>query len=651
MALTVVFGRKYALDFNSTQGAKSDVGSVKYLLRAFVKAHLVVFLFIAISTEMLSLFEAITFQSLLAVWGAFLICSFLLARGNVKGLEDISIGLPQVNAGTKVILGAIGGVLLTTFVTALLFPPNTWDSMTYHMSRVMHWISHHDVSFYPTSITRQNYQMPLAEFGIMHLQVLTNSDFYANLIQWVSFLVVLCLAPLISSELGLDGRQQLISAVVVATLPMAILQASSTQNDLVVSAFLMSFVLFLLRSMDDMSVGNLLFCGASLGLALLSKGTAYIYGAALGLTFAVPKLVSCRRRRHLLQSFGAFSFIVIVALLLNAGHFLRNYRTYNHPLSTESKHYRNKSYSCSVLFSNVLRNAALHLGTPSGHINAAEYRCVKAVLGSQLNNPKTTWPGTSFRIPFTLHEDSAGNLCHMGLLIISIICLCISWRQGGRRGNTKLAWCTGAIAAAAVLYCWILKWQPWASRLHTPLFLLCAPLLAYGTMYLARWNKVIPWVIVCGLFLYSIPFALANSSRSLLSAEWYTKGRQELYFNNKEHLYDEYSGIVNVLENKNADEVGLYFGGDDWEYPLWALDGNREEEGAIVFQHVGVQNASAECHKEASLPLFIIATQSLSGWEESLNYTCIYDSADARLFLRKQERNNVDTKTDTSIPQ
>jgi hypothetical protein len=132
---------------------------------------------------------------------------------------------------------AISLLLAVTLFTALLYPPNTWDSMTYHMPRVVHWISLQSVDFYPTQITRQNNQLPLAEYAIMQLQLLSGEDRFANLVQWVSYLCLICLGPLVAKELGLTARQQRISALVVATLPMAILQASSTQNDLVVSVF------------------------------------------------------------------------------------------------------------------------------------------------------------------------------------------------------------------------------------------------------------------------------------------------------------------------------------------------------------------------------------------------------------------------------
>ena len=87
---------------------------------------------------------------------------------------------------------------------------------------------------------------------------------------------------LIAKELGARRSGQLLAAIFVATLPMAILQGSSTNNDHVVSLWIVCFVYFSLKIMRQGIKPLLLVClGASLGLAILTKGTAYIYAFSL----------------------------------------------------------------------------------------------------------------------------------------------------------------------------------------------------------------------------------------------------------------------------------------------------------------------------------------------------------------------------------
>ena len=79
-------------------------------------------------------------------------------------------------------------IALTTAVIALVAPPNNWDSMTYHMSRVEHWRVNNSVAHYPTNIEWQLYLNPWAEFAILQFQTLGfGSDRLANLVQWFAF--------------------------------------------------------------------------------------------------------------------------------------------------------------------------------------------------------------------------------------------------------------------------------------------------------------------------------------------------------------------------------------------------------------------------------------------------------------------------------
>src|SRR5207249_2914067 len=61
-----------------------------------------------------------------------------------------------------------------------------------------------------------------------------------------------------------------------ASLPMAILQASSTQNDLVASLWLVCFVYFLVRLVTAWKWTDAALGGISLGLAMLTKVTSYL---------------------------------------------------------------------------------------------------------------------------------------------------------------------------------------------------------------------------------------------------------------------------------------------------------------------------------------------------------------------------------------
>jgi hypothetical protein len=137
-------------------------------------------------------------------------------------------------------------ILGVTGMIAFIAAPNTWDSMVYHLGRIVHWIQNRSIAFYPASTIWQLFPNPWAEFAILHYQILSNGDRFANFVQWFSMLGSIIGVTLIASELKASKRGQLLAAILCATIPSAILQATSTQNDLAASFWLVCFVYFIL---------------------------------------------------------------------------------------------------------------------------------------------------------------------------------------------------------------------------------------------------------------------------------------------------------------------------------------------------------------------------------------------------------------------
>src|SRR5262249_2538151 len=144
-------------------------------------------------------------------------------------LRHGTLGRLAPTISSPLLNGLLAGVVIiaaTTGFIALVAPPNTWDSLTYHMSRVMHWAQNRSVSHYPTHIQRQLHHTPWAEFAILHLQLLSGNDRFANTVQWFAMLGSVTGVSLIAKQVGADARGQIFSAVIAATIPMGILQAS-----------------------------------------------------------------------------------------------------------------------------------------------------------------------------------------------------------------------------------------------------------------------------------------------------------------------------------------------------------------------------------------------------------------------------------------
>ena len=236
---------------------------------------------------------------------------------------DVPVTLKLSTIGMTLALLAIGA-------TAVLAAPNHSDSMEYHLSRIMHWMQNGSVAHYPSHNIFQLYQNPWSEFAIAHLQILSHSDRLSNTVQWISMIGSMLGVSLIAKELGAKRNGQILAAIFAGTMPMAILQGSSTNNDHVVTLWIVCFVYFALATMRQGLKPLLLVClGTSLGLAILTKGTAYIYAFpfCIWLLLWGIKNLGLRMVKPMVG-------LLAIAIAINAGHYLRNFGLFGTPLGS-----------------------------------------------------------------------------------------------------------------------------------------------------------------------------------------------------------------------------------------------------------------------------------------------------------------------------
>jgi hypothetical protein len=503
-------------------------------------------------------------------------------------------------AGERLLRFGLAALAAVVAVLAFAAPPNNWDSLTYHLPRVSHWIQDRSLAPYPTSIPRQLTLPPGAEILLTHLRLLSGSDRTLPLLQWAAWVGGFAAASAVAGRLGAGRVGQLAAAAFAATLPMAILQASSTQNDLVAAFWLLTFVLFALRAATaPRPMPDALVAGSSLGLALLTKATAYVFAFPFVLWLGAAMIRRSRGRAAapLLAAGG-------IAVAVNLGYFLRNVAVFGSIFGL-SYGARSEISSPAALASGALRNAALHFATPSAAWNRAlEAGVVKlhGPLGIGPSDARTTWRGAEFHVPpglqgsarpdpdevlfLLLHEDHAGNPIHFLLIAAAAVAAAVS----RRRNPPEQALYFASLAAAALLFCAVLKWQPWNARLQLPLFLLAAPAVAAT---LASESRP-AWSLRAGaiLLLIAAPWALLNATRPLLGPESvFRVPRIDQSFAARPDLKAPLLQAAGAISGRRCSRVGLEIGPDDPEYLLWLLLGRDGPKPRI--EHLAVANASS----------------------------------------------------------
>jgi hypothetical protein len=546
-------------------------------------------------TEALSALHAISLLWVGAAWLVVLCAAaFVLQRLMVQrqpenpsgGLVGLGQTVEKLTRSQKVVLGYSCIIALVLGFIALIAAPNTWDALTYHLSRVMHWEQDQSLHFYATSIQRQLSFGPWAEMAILNSQVLVGTDRLANLVQFAALIGCVIGISLIAERMGGDSNAQILAVLTSMTLPMAILQSTSTQNDLVTALWCTSFAVFCLTQMEQGASGRWsAAAGAALGLAILTKVTALLYTAPFGAWLAV-----CLVRRMRVGAVKPLLILLLVTLIIVAPQSFRNQSLYGNPFGTtpgeELGHVTNAAFSLPILASNVLRNLGSQLATPIEPLNRAMDAAVvwaHGLMRIDVNDPRTTWPGSQFQVFFFLHEDSVSNPLHLILILAAVLVLL--YRKHRRTAAYSLC-----LLAGFLLLCLVVTWQPWASRLHMPLFLLAMPLVGVAfSRYLRGGRILLPSLL---LAVAALPCLTANPARPLTgSGSVLTADRLHQYFLNVPDDFQAYDTVAQAVSGARCQRVGLITGFDGREYLAWVMI--RAYTPNAQLQQVSVKNPSA----------------------------------------------------------
>ena len=591
-------------------------------------------------TELLSAGAWLTPRMSAAGWLLLLLGSggWLIARA-VRG-EGVRVPVPPaaLRWHEMGLLAAIVVVIALTGIVAWFSPPQTWDSLNYHMPRVAQWAQQASVRHFATGIEVQNSRAPMAEYLVLQSYILGSGDRYAGFVEWGAMILSLIGIGTIAGQMGAGRSGRLAGALFAATLPMGIIQASSTITDYVVALWLVAGASEALKlRAGDTRPPTFSFLALAAGLALATKPTAAAYLAPF-LAYAAYMMLSSRDWRHILKT--AVIAILLVAVL-NAGHLARNTLTYDSPLNpSQVALHSNEMRGISGTASNFLRHLGLHAGTPSPHVNKAIALSVQwahGVLGIDVNDERTTVHGVFKISKPTTNEDRAGNPLHFYLLVF--LAGSMLWR---RHEVPRIVWLYLLMLALGLLtLSYLFKWQIFATRYHLPLFVLAAAAAGYLMEHIAPGA----WILTFGsiMILAALPWLFQVQSRPLIPREGdsyvgsvLTEPREVLMLANGQNLFGPYEEITRSIRESGCKVVGISLSGNAAEYPFWALLG--APTSGVEIQWIVAGTASAKYTQTDFAPCAIVCEACVSDQERRRGLPRIGQWGDFSLFLGESER-------------
>ncbi|MFI7517773.1 hypothetical protein ACIBVK_30210 [Micromonospora echinofusca] len=518
--------------------------------------------------------------------------------------------------GERLLAGTVGGLLLVELLIALLAEPNNFDSQTYHLPKVEHWVARGGLDFWPTAIHRQVTIPPGAEYLLLHLRLFTGGDALHNLVQWAAGVGVLLAATRITAQLGGGRRAQLLAAFVLATTPMVALQATSTQTDLVCAAWVACAATVALDGLRRRAgVGAMLALGAATGLTALTKTSGLVAVGPLLLLWGLAQLRLARTgtepdgagprgpvagtvdparaggsgSRQVRRTVAGSALILLVAVVVVGPFLARVTAEFGHPLGPPRlrESIPMERHDPPSLVVNALRIAHTAFDTPLAPLRRAGAEAIVGgaeLIGVDPQDRATTFGRERFPVPSWYPDEDrvafplAGALAAIG----AAYALARPGRISPTRAGSLRAYAV-VVVAAALLHTAMIKWQPWGNRLLLYALTLAVPLAGLWLDALFRRRaagaggrrsvaaglavSVLATCALAGVLAvsYGFPRRLVGAGSVFTTSEWDTR------FLRRPQWAEEFRWAADAVRATDARRIGLVQQNDNWEYPWWLL--------------------------------------------------------------------------------
>jgi 4-amino-4-deoxy-L-arabinose transferase-like glycosyltransferase len=497
--------------------------------------------------------------------------------------QSIKSHLPLWLLGFFVIVFYLFGAYLV-----LKVPPNNYDSMTCHMTRVGFWLQNGNLDSWPTWVVTQKSYPFNAQLQIFWSVLFWGSDLFAGFAQWIAALISILAIYGISRSLGFLREQSLFAILIFSLFPEILLESTTTQNHLLTSSVLMCAFYFLVIGFKENNKVALMFSSLALALALGAHQFAFFLIPGFGLTVLLL-WISIRKSNTKLVLFFALSSLAAF-LLFGANKYLLNIIDFGNPFydqtvtsgwAKNTAEYWTPKSVLEWTKNNLERYIFTSLdvtGLPPLLSNSIlEIKeDVGVFIFDLTNNPKQQGTFDIYRRKLGVHEDIAwfgviGFILFYPLMVVQGI------KALKMKEPINLGIILTIILYAIIWSGFIIKdgyWSIYSGRFYIIVAMLFAPFIS--SLY--KKEKLISRIFCNFLVLLSIYIAffvtIFNSSKPLISewSIWKTDRIQKVYSNARDQL--------TIIQSVNefvptTDSIGILFTKEMFDYPFFGENFDR----------------------------------------------------------------------------
>jgi hypothetical protein len=500
------------------------MGPIATLRNAFVKAFLAFSFLAYLFAEIFSINNLLTATTIGTAWGIVAMVTIYFSFKQKEQITDTIItawtALFRIEKKYFYLLFVSAVLILfPLLLLAIFIPPNNWDSLSYHLPRIEHWIQDQNIYPYPTNLIRQIITPPLSEYVLFNIRILAGNDWFLNILQFMALLGVIVAFTQILQQLKVSYKGQVLGYALLLSLPMVIFQATTTQTDLLSAFFLIAFLLYTLNFIQSNYTNKIdfLLLVFAISLGILTKYTIAIF--ALPFIFLIIcKVLATKKGTWIIWT--ALIALSLAAIVL-APFLVRNLVSFGSLTGNEyfEASMSNSHISIQYTIANAFKNIADFISIPVNIFNEILLGILNQVhhlLGLSINDEGANWNKMKFIINNHLNEDSAGSFLHFLLIVFSISLI---WKLKNRK---NLFWICIGLFATFIIYSAIFRYSPWNNRLFLPLIIIWLIVVAY-VLHNTIKNSLFVFIISTGLLFVAILPVYFNRAKPIIMDPFYLK--------------------------------------------------------------------------------------------------------------------------------
>lgn len=586
---------------------KVMISKEESIWEAFASSLLIFQVVLLLITNILSFFNCFNTVTCIISWTFVLIIFWILyiirfgflslsSRLFTQTSKQYYTNISSLSLSEKLMLISMAAISILLLIGAIFTVPYNYDSMTYHLARIGHWIDNQSVNHFITNIDRQLYSPVLAEYNLLHMFLLSGSDSFLNLLQYFSMLITALYLYKCARMLGTSRSFSFFAAFLFMTMPLTISQAVTTQNDLFGAMWFSIFLYYLLQFifMDSITFNGLtmrkaLLTGLTVGCAFLTKTNV-----CASMLFFLPWLIIVRFLKKdkliaLIQTALAAGAALIAFI---SESLVRNVLSCGQIMpATASDNIMVATKNISYIIVNIMKNFSLIV---TQHFSDAlnGFICRIAIRTGEILKVEVNHEAISFHgFDYIRHMNRGANMYShditpsafvgflaliCGLLLIVFACIQIFRKvyPSGFKNSLSLysfGFCVSCWLSLGFIMA-LLRWQPWGTRIMYPALsmtvIMIANLFDFLFIKIKKKGYILLPLTVLGI-LFAIPSVTYNMEPSITNISEGCTNRLSRYFtyNDRYVSYLELTDEMKKLEP--TPNVGVSISGDGYDYPLW----------------------------------------------------------------------------------